>query len=101
MFKFFIFSFVFQLCLEWIRNGCWRIDYRPNIEKGVDSFLEFAIENVKDSNLIPCPCIKCGNLKKIDVKKKNGENTANLEEIYTDLCVTFSEYYEVFFENIN
>ena len=39
--------------------------------------------------------------EKIDIKKKNGENTANLEEIYTDLCVIFSEYYEVFFENIN
>lgn len=39
--------------------------------------------------------------EKIGIKKKNGENTANLEEIYTDLCVIFSEYYEVFFENIN
>ena len=38
-------------------------------KKGVDSFLEFTIENVKDSNLIPCPCIKCGNLQKIGVKK--------------------------------
>ena len=59
MFCFFVcFSIVLRMDKEWMLADRLSTEYK----KGVDSFLEFAIENVKDSNLIPCPCIKCGNL---------------------------------------
>ena len=36
--------------------------------------------------------------KEIDIKKEKGDDTKILEDIYKDMCVTFSEYYDVFFE---
>lgn len=37
-------------------------------EDGVDSFIQYALQNAIDSNLIPCPCAKCMNLKKKNTK---------------------------------
>jgi hypothetical protein len=34
----------------------------------------------------------------IDLKKKKGENIKKMESIYHELCVVFSEYYDVFFQ---
>ena len=36
--------------------------------KGVESFMKFAIENVNDTNLIRCPCTKCGNMRLLESK---------------------------------
>lgn len=36
--------------------------------------------------------------KEIDIKKEKGDDTKILEDIYKDMCVTFSEYYDVFLE---
>lgn len=33
-------------------------------EDEVDSFIEFALQNARDSSLMHCPCAKCVNLKK-------------------------------------
>ncbi|XP_073133711.1 uncharacterized protein [Henckelia pumila] len=37
-------------------------------EVGVDSFLQFAMQNANDPNEIPCPCTRCGNLQMKDVR---------------------------------
>ena len=38
-------------------------------ENGVESFLQFAMENTNDPNMgISCPCAKCGNLKKKNIQ---------------------------------
>lgn len=34
---------------------------------GVESFLQFALQTCQDSNQIPYPCAKCGNLKNKNV----------------------------------
>ena len=36
--------------------------------KGVESFMKFAIENANDTNLIRCPCTKCGNMRLLEPK---------------------------------
>ena len=41
------------------------VEYR----NAVDLFLRFCSENVKDPNFTYCPCLKCGNVKKMDLKK--------------------------------
>ena len=40
------------------------VEYR----NGVDFFLSFCSENVKNPNFTNCPCLKCGNLKKTNLK---------------------------------
>ncbi|XP_073120575.1 uncharacterized protein [Henckelia pumila] len=37
-------------------------------EVGVESFLQFAMQNANDPNEIPCPCTRCGNLQMKDVR---------------------------------
>ncbi|XP_073131437.1 uncharacterized protein [Henckelia pumila] len=40
----------------------------PEYDIGVESFLKFALKNVDDPDAIPCPCAKCGNIKKKNVQ---------------------------------
>ncbi|XP_073120763.1 uncharacterized protein [Henckelia pumila] len=37
-------------------------------EAGVESFMQFAMQNANDPNEIPCPCTRCGNLQMKDVR---------------------------------
>lgn len=43
----------------------------PEYAYGVESFLQFAVQNSGDSNAISCPCAMCGNLRRnsIDVTR--------------------------------
>ncbi|XP_062118612.1 uncharacterized protein LOC133832258 [Humulus lupulus] len=38
-------------------------------EDGVESFIEIALKNTVDPNRVHCPCQKCSNLKKLDIKE--------------------------------
>ncbi|XP_073153787.1 uncharacterized protein [Henckelia pumila] len=40
----------------------------PEYDIGVESFLKFALKNTDDPDAIPCPCAKCGNIKKKNVQ---------------------------------
>ncbi|XP_057806813.1 uncharacterized protein LOC131021574 isoform X3 [Salvia miltiorrhiza] len=46
-------------------------------EVGVESFLQFAVKNGKNPNVMPCPCVKCGNLREKDVKTIRAHLTYN------------------------
>ena len=46
---------------QWMSANRLSAEYR----NGVDLFLRFCSENVKDPNFTYCPCLKCGNVKKI------------------------------------
>ena len=50
---------------QWMSANRLSAEYR----NGVDLFLRFCSENVKDPNFTYCPCLKCGNVKKMDLKK--------------------------------
>ena len=46
-----------------------RVDRTTSLyAKGVESFMKFAIENANDTNLIRCPCTKCGNMRLLEPK---------------------------------
>lgn len=45
---------------EWMSKNRLSREY----ENGVELFLQFELQNCQDSNQIPCPCAKCGNLKR-------------------------------------
>ncbi|XP_062118376.1 uncharacterized protein LOC133831994 [Humulus lupulus] len=38
-------------------------------EDGVESFIEIALKNTVDPKRVHCPCQKCSNLKKLDIKE--------------------------------
>lgn len=46
---------------EWVWKNRLSREYRL----GVESFMQFAKENVDDLNRVSCPCVACGNLKKL------------------------------------
>ena len=48
----------------WMSASHLSVEYR----NGVDFFLSFCSENVKNPNFTNCPCLKCGNLKKTNLK---------------------------------
>ena len=48
----------------WMSASRLSVEYR----NGVDFFLSFCSENVKNPNFTNCPCLKCGNLKKTKLK---------------------------------
>ncbi|XP_074347560.1 uncharacterized protein LOC141686420 [Apium graveolens] len=52
----------------------WIFKDRDSLEYeiGVESFLIFAAENSKDPKNIPCPCGRCGNFRKYNVKVIRG-----------------------------
>ena len=37
-------------------------------KKGVDAFLEYCKKHVQDPKFTHCPCLKCGNMRKWDLK---------------------------------
>ena len=43
---------------EWLSKSRLSHEY----EDGVESFLQFAKQNAVNPDVIPCPCIKCGNM---------------------------------------
>ncbi|XP_074590037.1 uncharacterized protein LOC141845943 [Curcuma longa] len=49
---------------EWMSKDRLSHEY----ELGVEYFLQFAMKNANDLDAIPCPCAKCGNLKKKNVE---------------------------------
>ncbi|KAF4398683.1 hypothetical protein G4B88_017109 [Cannabis sativa] len=46
---------------EWMKENKLSKEY----EEGVEYFMEFAIKNGDDPNMIPCPCVMCRNFKKL------------------------------------
>ena len=50
---------------KWMSANRLSVEYK----NGVDLFLRFFSENVKDLKFTCCPCIKCGNVRKMDLRK--------------------------------
>ncbi|XP_073151032.1 uncharacterized protein [Henckelia pumila] len=48
---------------EWMSKNRLSQEY----DVGVESFLKFALKNANHPDAIPCPCARCGNLKKKNV----------------------------------
>jgi hypothetical protein len=46
-------------------------------ELGVEQFLQWASENATDPKRFPCPCSRCGNVKKKSVKVIRGHLFGN------------------------
>ena len=49
---------------QWMSANRLSAEYK----KGVDAFLEFCKKHVKDPKFTHCPCLKCGNMRKWDLK---------------------------------
>ncbi|XP_073152786.1 uncharacterized protein [Henckelia pumila] len=49
---------------EWMSKNRLSKEY----DVGVESFLKFALKNSNNPDAIPCPCARCGNLKKKNVE---------------------------------
>lgn len=75
---------------EWITKNGLSKEY----EDGVESFLKFAQKNVEDSNTMPCPCVKCGNLREKDVKTIRTYLTYNGMDLTYHTWINHGERYE-------
>ncbi|XP_060968549.1 uncharacterized protein LOC115708932 [Cannabis sativa] len=53
---------------DWMKKNRLSKEY----EDGVNYFMNFAMQNEKDPTMISCPCMKCGNLKKLKVVDVRG-----------------------------
>ncbi|KAF4363165.1 hypothetical protein G4B88_007322 [Cannabis sativa] len=66
----------FEMYRDWMSANRLTVKYR----EGVDFFLDFSAKNADNPDLVHCPCLKCGNMERMEIDQirehlfKNGIN---------------------------
>ncbi|XP_060965499.1 uncharacterized protein LOC115703057 [Cannabis sativa] len=53
----------FKMDRNWMSANRLSAEY----SEGVDHFLDFCQKNAKNTKLVLCPCLKCGNMERVDI----------------------------------